>query len=47
MFAQAGEPDSARVYAGYVREAWKDADPEIRRLLDNLVRPLPRVPARP
>jgi hypothetical protein len=35
-FAQAGEADSARVYAGYVRTAWRDADPEIRRQLAQL-----------
>ena len=32
-FAQAGEADSARVYAGYVRAAWRNADPEIKRQL--------------
>jgi tetratricopeptide (TPR) repeat protein len=36
IFAQAGQQDSARVYAAYVRSAWRDADPEIRRLLDRL-----------
>jgi hypothetical protein len=35
-FAQAGEADSARVYAAYVRTAWRDADPEIRRQLAQL-----------
>ena len=35
-FAQAGAQDSARVYAAYVRRAWRDADPEIRRLLAQL-----------
>lgn len=35
-FAQAGERDSARVYGDYVRAAWRDADPEIRRRLDRL-----------
>ncbi len=35
-FAQAGDADSARVYAGYVRTAWRDADPEIRRQLAQL-----------
>lgn len=35
-FAQAGERDSAGVYAAYVRTAWGDADPEIRRLLADL-----------
>lgn len=33
-FRQAGQPDSAARYAGYVEEAWREADPEIRRLLD-------------
>jgi DNA-binding SARP family transcriptional activator/tetratricopeptide (TPR) repeat protein len=37
-FRQAGQADSAARYAGYVEEAWRDADPEIRRLLD-AVRP--------
>jgi tetratricopeptide (TPR) repeat protein len=32
-FRQAGLTDSARVYAGYVRVAWQDADPEVRQLL--------------
>jgi tetratricopeptide (TPR) repeat protein len=36
LFAQAGEGDSARVYAGYARRAWSDADPEVRRLLATL-----------
>jgi tetratricopeptide (TPR) repeat protein len=35
-FAQAGESDSARVYAGYVRRAWSNADPEVRRRLAKL-----------
>ena len=35
-FAQAGAQDSARVYVAYVRSAWRDADPEIRRLLAKL-----------
>ena len=35
-FAQAGAQDSARVYAAYVRRAWRDADPEVRRLLAQL-----------
>ena len=38
MFAEAGEADSARVYAGHVREAWTDPDPEVRRLLGRLPR---------
>jgi DNA-binding SARP family transcriptional activator/TolB-like protein len=37
-FRQAGQPDSATRYAGYVEEAWREADPEIKRLLD-AVRP--------
>lgn len=36
MFARAGEPDSARVYAGYVRAAWADADPNVRARLATL-----------
>ena len=28
-FTRVGEVDSARVYAGYVRRAWQNADPEI------------------
>ena len=35
-FQQAGRADSARVYAGYVRRAWRDADPEIKRRLAGL-----------
>jgi hypothetical protein len=35
-FAQAGESDSARIYAAFVRTAWRDADPEIRRQLAQL-----------
>jgi tetratricopeptide (TPR) repeat protein len=35
-FAQAGEPDSARKYAAFVRAAWRDADPERRQLLARL-----------
>jgi tetratricopeptide (TPR) repeat protein len=35
-FKAAGMPDSAAVYAGFVRRAWKDADPEVRRLLATL-----------
>ena len=33
IFAQAGERDSARVYAESARRAWRDSDPEIRKLL--------------
>jgi DNA-binding SARP family transcriptional activator/TolB-like protein len=29
-FREAGKPDSSAVYAGYVRTAWKHADPEVR-----------------
>ncbi len=29
----AGLPDSATLYAGYARRAWKNADPEVKRLL--------------
>jgi hypothetical protein len=36
MFAQAGQADSARVYAGYVRSAWRNADPEIKKQLAQL-----------
>ena len=32
-FARAGQADSARVYAAYVRTAWRDADPEIKKQL--------------
>ncbi|HEU4989320.1 MAG TPA: hypothetical protein VFT41_06040 [Gemmatimonadaceae bacterium] len=35
-FARAGEGDSARVYAQWVRTAWRDADPEVRAKLKNL-----------
>ena len=35
-FQAAGMTDSATVYAGYVRTAWKDADPEVKRLLAEL-----------
>ena len=35
-FASAGQADSARVYATYVRAAWRDADPSVRALLDSL-----------
>ncbi len=35
-FAAAHEPDSAAVYAAYVREAWRDADPPLRARLDLL-----------
>jgi len=35
-FADAGRSDSARVYAQHVQHAWKDADPEVRRLLARL-----------
>jgi len=32
-FHQAGDADSARVYEAYVRRAWRNADPELKRLL--------------
>jgi tetratricopeptide (TPR) repeat protein len=35
-FAQAGQRDSARVYAGFVRSAWVRADPELRKRLARL-----------
>jgi DNA-binding SARP family transcriptional activator/tetratricopeptide (TPR) repeat protein/TolB-like protein len=35
-FRQAGEADSAMVYAARVRAAWREADPEIRRQLAEL-----------
>jgi hypothetical protein len=37
-FAVAGEADSAHVYAQYVREAWRAADPAVRARLDSLPR---------
>lgn len=37
-FARAGQADSAHVYAALVREAWKDADPEVRARLAALPR---------
>ncbi len=36
LFTQAGEQDSARVYGGYARRAWRDGDPEVRRLVASL-----------
>jgi DNA-binding SARP family transcriptional activator/predicted Zn-dependent protease/TolB-like protein len=35
-FRQAGKPDSSAVYAGYVRTAWKHADPEVSAKLELL-----------
>jgi DNA-binding SARP family transcriptional activator/TolB-like protein len=35
-FRDAGMRDSAAVYGAYVRRAWRNADPEIRRQLDSL-----------
>jgi len=32
-FRRAGEADSALVYEAYVRRAWRNADPELKRLL--------------
>ena len=37
-FKRANAPDSAAVYAGHVRRAWRDADPEVRRMLEELDR---------
>jgi tetratricopeptide (TPR) repeat protein len=34
-FRAAKEPDSAAVYEGYARRAWRNADPEVRRRLGN------------
>jgi tetratricopeptide (TPR) repeat protein len=42
VFSQAGQADSARVYAGYVERAWHNADPEVRQRL-----PLPPGAASP
>jgi DNA-binding SARP family transcriptional activator/TolB-like protein len=36
LFAQTGQADSARVYSGYVRAAWRSADPEVQRLVATL-----------
>jgi hypothetical protein len=36
VFTRAGQADSARLYAGYVRRAWEKADPEILKRLDVL-----------
>jgi DNA-binding SARP family transcriptional activator/tetratricopeptide (TPR) repeat protein len=33
-FAQAGQPDSARVYSGYVDRAWANAEPGLRARLE-------------
>jgi hypothetical protein len=35
-FRQAAEADRARIYTARVRAAWRNADPEVRRLLDDL-----------
>ena len=35
-FAAAGQRDSAHVYAAYVRDAWRRADPAVRAKLDSL-----------
>jgi hypothetical protein len=35
-FTRAGNRDSAEVYGGYARRAWRDADPEVKRLLGAL-----------
>jgi hypothetical protein len=42
-FAQAGQADSARMYAARVEQAWQNADPEVlRRLPTPPGTPLPR-----
>ena len=38
-FAAGGQRDSASVYAARVREAWRNADPEVRRLVAALPEP--------
>lgn len=40
-FSAAGDPDSARVYLARVSDSWKDADPEIRRMIENRTSELP------
>jgi len=35
-FSKAGDADSARVYEAYVHRAWRNADPELKRLLGQL-----------
>jgi DNA-binding SARP family transcriptional activator len=40
-FTAAGNPDSARVYLARVGDSWKDADPEIRRMIDSRTSALP------
>ena len=35
-FEAAGQRDSAHVYAAYVRDAWRRADPSVRAKLDSL-----------
>jgi DNA-binding SARP family transcriptional activator/tetratricopeptide (TPR) repeat protein/TolB-like protein len=35
-FRAAGEPDSSAAYAGYVRRAWRHADPEVKEELKSL-----------
>jgi DNA-binding SARP family transcriptional activator/TolB-like protein/Tfp pilus assembly protein PilF len=35
-FTKAGDADSARMYEAYVRRAWRNADPELKRLLAQL-----------
>jgi tetratricopeptide (TPR) repeat protein len=36
-FTRVGDADSARVYAGFVRRAWRSADPEIQKRLETLI----------
>ena len=38
-FRSAGERDSATVYEGYVRRAWRNADPEVKRQLAQVATP--------
>jgi DNA-binding SARP family transcriptional activator/TolB-like protein len=38
-FRAAGERDSALVYEGYARHAWRNADPEVKRLLAHIPDP--------
>jgi DNA-binding SARP family transcriptional activator/TolB-like protein len=38
-FRKAGEGDSAAVYERYVRTAWQNADPDVKRLLADLPQP--------
>ena len=35
-YREAGDAENARLYEGYVRSAWRNADPEVKRLLADL-----------